>query len=214
MAEGYEQKLTTHGYDFYEVASAFQKAIRRAEEDDALYWAAELYESGQQEYAWKRMIIMCSEDVGLGEPSCIVQVIALKQSYDYLRSWHDYGGMKLPFVHAVLCLVRSRKSRYCDHAITVYWEMIKRGIKRAFKDYVFDMHTRRGKAIGRGLEFFYTDSCKIVNANKLSGEEQLEQAAWKVDYVGRIDRVDEPVKDSTFLAVKKKADDNMPTLFG
>lgn len=213
MAESSCQKLTAHGYDFYEVASALQKAIRRAEEDDALFWAAELYESGYQDYCWKRMIIMCSEDVGLGEPSCIVQVMACRQAYEFMKAWHDTGAMKLPFVQAVLVLVRSRKSRYCDHVITVYWNKIKSGIKRAFKDYVFDMHTRKGKAMGRGLEFFYTDSCKIINANKLSGEERLEEEAWKVDYVGRIDRVDVPVQDTTFLAIKKKTDANQPTLF-
>lgn len=206
-----QQVLTKHNYDFYECASALQKAVRRGEEDDAMFWAVELYESGYQNYVWKRMIIMCSEDVGLGEPSCIVQVMALKQSYDYLRAAKDYGAMKLPFTHAVLCLVRSRKSRYCDHAITVYWDKVEKE-RRAFKDYVFDMHTRRGKAMGRGLKFFYTDSCLVNNANKLSGEEELEAKAWEVDSVYGIERIDEPVKDDAFLAIKKKS--NTPTLFG
>lgn len=207
-----KQILTCHGYDFFEVASALQKAIRRGIEDDAMFWAVELYESNYQNYVWKRLIIMCSEDVGLGEPSCIVQVMALKQSYDYLRTMKDYGAMKLPFTQAVICLVRSRKSRYCDHAITVYWKKVETE-HRQFKDYVFDMHTRRGKAMGRDLRYFYTDSCLINNANKLKGEDQMEAEAWKVDNVYGINREDIPVQDDAYMVIKRKADDS-PTLFG
>lgn len=205
------QVLTKHGYDFYEVASAFQKAIRRGDEDNALFWGIELYETNYKSYVWKRMVIMCSEDVGLGEPSCIVQVMALKQSFDFLFQLKDYGAMKLPFIQAILVLVKSRKSRYVDHAITVYWDKIEKE-KRAFNDYVFDNHTRRGKAMGRDLKFFYNESCKITNANKLQGEEELEKEAWKVDNVYGIQRDDEPVNDTTFNSAKKKQDD-CPTLF-
>ena len=49
------QRLTKKGYDFYEVASAFQKSIRRGLLEDAMYWGIELYESSYEEYAWKRM---------------------------------------------------------------------------------------------------------------------------------------------------------------
>jgi len=209
-----EQLLTVHKYDFFEVASAFQKAIRRGEEEDAMYWGIELYESNYKDYVWKRMIIMCSEDVGLGEPSCIVQVMALHQSFEFLRKMKDYGAMKLPFTQAIICLVRSRKSRYCDHAITVYWnENTKQYRRMEFKDYVFDMHTRRGKAMGRGLRFFYTDSCKICNANKIKGEEELERRAWQVDEVGSdIDREDIPVTDEGYMVARRR-DDDSPTLF-
>ena len=205
------QVLTKHGYDFYEVASAFQKAIRRGEEDDALFWGIELYETNYKSYVWKRMVIMCSEDVGLGEPSCIVQVMALKQSFDFLFQMKDYGAMKLPFIQAILVLVKSRKSRYIDHAITVYWDKIEKE-RRNFHDYVFDNHTRRGKSMGRDLRFFYNESCKITNANKVTGEEELEKEAWKVDNVYGIQRDDEPVNDTTFNSAKKKQDD-CPTLF-
>ena len=34
---------TVGGYDFYEVLSALQKSIRRCLEEDALFWASELY---------------------------------------------------------------------------------------------------------------------------------------------------------------------------
>lgn len=208
-----DQVLTKKGYDFYEVSSAFQKSIRRGLEKQALYWGIELYESGYKDYCWKRMVIMCSEDVGLGEPSTIVQMMALKESFEFLQRTKDYGAMKLPFTHAIVLLCRSRKSRYIDHAITVNWQNHNEVIE-PLPDWAFDMHTRRGKAMGRGLRFFYEESCKIANANKLKGEVELEKEAWKVDGIyGGIDRVDEPVNDTAFLAIKSKNYDDSPTLF-
>jgi len=206
-----EQVLTKKGYDFYEVASAFQKCIRRGLEEDALYWGIELYESGYKDYCWKRMVIMSSEDVGLGEPSVIVQMMALKESFYYLNGMKDYSAQKLPFTQAIVLLSRCRKSRYIDHAITVNWHKHDTEMK-AFQDWVFDPHTRRGKAMGRGEDFFYKESAKIANANKLAGEEELEQVAMRVEGVYGITREDEPVKDSAYQVIKRKNDDNL-TLF-
>lgn len=210
MGDSY-QRLTKKGYDFYEVASAFQKSIRRGLFDDAMYWGIELYESSYEEYAWKRMVIMASEDVGLGEPSCIVQIMALKQSFDYLAMRRDMGAKKLPFTQAIAVLVKSRKSRFVDHAITVYWQQNKEEIK-PIPDWAFDMHTRRGKAMGRGLDYFYKESCLIANANKVEGEEDLERIAWKVDNVYGIDREDLPATDKAYRDSEKK-NDGSPTLF-
>lgn len=210
MGDSY-QRLTKKGYDFYEVASAFQKSIRRGLLEDAMYWGIELYESSYAEYAWKRMIIMASEDVGLGEPSCIVQIMALKQSYDFLELRHDQGAKKLPFTQAVVVLVKSRKSRFIDHAITVYWQQNKEEVK-PIPDWAFDMHTRKGKAMGRGLSYFYKESCLIANANKVEGEEELERIAWKVDNVYGVDREDLPATDKAYRSEERK-NDGSPTLF-
>lgn len=210
MGDSY-QKLTRNGYDFYEVASAFQKSIRRGLLEDAMYWGIELYESNYSEYAWKRMVIMASEDVGLGEPSCIVQVMALKQSYDYLHLRGDAGAKKLPFTQAVTVLVKSRKSRFIDHAITVYWQQNREEMK-PIPNWAYDMHTRRGKAMGRGLDYFYKESCLITNANKVEGEEELEKIAWKVDNVYGIDREDLPATDKAYRNEERK-NDGSPTLF-
>lgn len=205
------QRLTKKGYDFYEVASAFQKSIRRGLLEDAMYWGIELYESSYAEYAWKRMVIMASEDVGLGEPSCIVQIMALKQSYDFLELRHDQGAKKLPFTQAVVVLVKSRKSRFIDHAITVYWQQNREEVK-PIPDWAFDMHTRKGKAMGRGLSYFYKESCLIANANKVEGEEELERIAWKVDNVYGVDREDLPATDKAYRSEERK-NDGSPTLF-
>ena len=52
------------GYKLGEVASALQKSIRRGDEPQALFWSTELDLSGYTEYAWKRLRIITSEDIG------------------------------------------------------------------------------------------------------------------------------------------------------
>ena len=46
--------MTKRGYDFGEVSSAMQKAIRRADTRLAGYWALELWHSGFGNYVWNR----------------------------------------------------------------------------------------------------------------------------------------------------------------
>lgn len=211
MASNYEVK-TKKGLCFYEVTSNFQKAIRRCDEKNAIDSAIELFESGYQNYVWKRMVIMASEDVGLGEPSCIVQIMALKQSYDYLSEKKERSKPeRLPFIHAILCLVRSRKSRYVDHAITAYWQNYENRTVE-IQDYALDNHTRRGKAKGRTLDFFYTEASKIYNANKPRGEEELEKYARQIDKCSDIERVDVPCENDEEFSVTKKVEEH-PTLF-
>ena len=47
---------TMHGYDFFEVSSAMQKAIRRADARVAGFFALELWHSGFRDYVWKRLV--------------------------------------------------------------------------------------------------------------------------------------------------------------
>lgn len=177
---GYDVR-TKHGYSFYEVASAFQKSIRRCDEKQAMYWAVELYESGYQKYAWKRMLIMSCEDVGLGDPTANSVIVGLKQAYDFLASLKERSlPEKLPFTQAVLHLVHAWKSRYVDLAISVYWQENANN-KYEMPDYVYDMHTLKGKQMGRGLEHFYSEAAKIENARKMVNEEAFERLALEAD---------------------------------
>ena len=177
------QIRTKHGYDFFEVASAFQKAIRRCDENQAMFWAVELYESNYAKYAWKRMLVMSCEDVGLGEPEVNTIVWNLKQTYDYFVSLKEkHKPEKLPFTQAVLTLVNCHKSRYVDIAISIYWEM-NESERLRIPDYAYDMHTKRGKMMGRGLDHFYEVAGHIENARKMPMEEEFEAKARAADKI-------------------------------
>jgi len=177
------QVRTKSGYDFFEVSSALQKSIRRCNEDEAMFWAIELYKSNYAKYLWKRMLIMTSEDVGLANPVLGAQMIALKQSYDYLAGLKDkHTPEVLPFFHALLLLVRSKKSRFVDLAFSVYWKAHNDNAgKHEVPDYALDKHTRRGKAKGRGLDHFYEEGAKINNKAQVEREDEFFDLAWKAD---------------------------------
>ncbi len=210
--ESYEIK-TKKGYDFFQVASAFQKSIRRCDEEQSTFWGIELYESGYQGYAWKRMVIMASEDVGLGDPDIIVKIMALKESYEFLAAKKERAlPERLPFMQAVLLLTRCRKSRYVDHAITYYWQTHK-DKRLEMPDYAYDMHTRQGKAMGRGLKFFYEESVRTNNSNKIEGEVELEALAMEVDNVFGVERIDRGTDDAD-VVIKSKAKPTEADLFG
>lgn len=177
------QVRTKNGYDFFEVSSAFQKSIRRCDEDQAMFWAVELYESNYAKYVWKRMIVMASEDVGLAEPNLPAQIMALKESFDYFITNKDkHKADKLPFTHAVLLLVRAKKSRFIDLSISVHWgrhDELRQTM--TIPDYAYDMHTRKGKSMGRGLEHFYAEGSLINNEGKVEREETFENMAKMMD---------------------------------
>lgn len=157
-------KLTTKkGYDFFEVVSALQKAIRRSLEGDALFFAVELFNSGYDGFLWRRLCIIASEDIGLAEPLLPATLHALRQSYDVQKKEKKENKPERMFlIHAVLILVRAKKSRLVD------WYMIKLwrehdGKTPELPDYAFDMHTQKGKRLGRGLDHFYKEGTELTN---------------------------------------------------
>jgi replication-associated recombination protein RarA len=168
--------ITPKGYDLLEVFSALQKEIRRCKEYEAIYWAREL-ESFNPKALWNRLRVIASEDIGLADPpaSLIVDVLE-KQYYDAVARKND--SSRLFVVHAVLFLARSPKSRIVDNLLAVVYNDEER---LEIPDYALDMHTYRGKKMGRGLEHFFEEGAKLVN-----------QA------------IDDPYEKKAFEALKKK----------
>ncbi len=154
----YEGPTTKNGYDLLETLSALQKAIRRCREFEAVYWAVEL-ESLNPKALWNRLRVIASEDVGLANPQAAILVDVLERNYYQMLDKKDNPN-RLFLVHAVLQLARSPKSRIVDNLlITVY----NTEEKLEIPDYALDMHTHRGRKMGRGLEHFFAEGAKLAN---------------------------------------------------
>lgn len=147
---------TVNGHPLPEVVSALQKSIRRGLEDDALYFATDMYLSGYAEYAWKRLRIITSEDVGLADLDMPVRIQALYALWVEQRKKKDahHEPERLFFVHAVLLLARAPKNRTVDDALVFHWGQ-HANIKRDIPEYAIDRHTARGKQLGRGVEHVF-----------------------------------------------------------
>lgn len=148
--------LTVGGHDLYEVMSALQKTIRRGDRDAALYWASELYLSEYESHAWRRLLIIASEDVGLADPLVFVQIRLL---YDTWLERKKEGDAKLYFTDAVLRLVSAAKCRITDSATIVFFEGERS--RRDIPDYALDLHTNAGRRLGRGYDHFFTEGAKL-----------------------------------------------------
>ena len=157
-------KVTTvNGHLLAEVVSALQKAIRRCQVDDALYWAVDMYLTGYDEYCWKRLKVIASEDVGPAEPHLPATLAALYQTYTELKKKKDpHDPQKLQFVHAVILVAQARKSRVVDHAL-IHHFCNHAQLKREVPDCALDKHTLRGKQMGRGFDHFFAEGGRLEN---------------------------------------------------
>ena len=171
---------TQRGYDFYEVASALQKSIRRADVKLAGYMALELFPR-YAEYCWKRLLTISAEDChGL-----ITQEI--KSLYDAF--WVINKGKKgdelkgrifISKAVIILCTCKhnrdadllsnyiyDKKALISDEDIeNLFTEIRKEHIE--VPDYVFDCHTIRGKKMGKTKQQFFIEEEKALENRQLS----------------------------------------------
>jgi replication-associated recombination protein RarA len=156
--------LTTRGgFDFYEVASALQKEIRRGQEEAALYWALEL--AGQyDDFLWRRLAIVASEDVGPADNSIAVLIDVLAVNYRDVKQASQRPQERIILAHAIIALCRAPKSRIADDlACVVSHQRESEGLTREIPDYALDQHTQRGKRQGRGIPHWAEEGCQLTN---------------------------------------------------
>jgi putative ATPase len=67
----------------FDTISAFIKSLRGSDPDAALYWMARMIHSGEDpHYVFRRMLILASEDVGLGDPLALTVVESAAAAFD------------------------------------------------------------------------------------------------------------------------------------
>jgi replication-associated recombination protein RarA len=164
---------TNNGYDFYEVASAMQKAIRRGDSKLAGYFALELHESNYTNYVWKRLLTISAEDVwGL----ITEEIWSLKRSYDFVREKKNKGG-RIFVSKAVLLLCAAKKSRDSDHLqnlvydkhigltddeVNAYFDDVRKN-PIPVPEYAFDIHTKKGRIRGKTKKDFFAEEQEALN---------------------------------------------------
>ncbi len=148
---------TGRGYSPWDVVSALQKAIRRSQAEEAVYFAVELHQSGYAAWCWARLRTIAVEDIsplaGIAADLHALEDWAKKKGRD------GAGGMEL--VSAVLMMVAAPKSR------SACWGYIRAGgdhhRKMEIPDEALDRHTRRGRALGRSHEHFFNEASKLID---------------------------------------------------
>ena len=147
-----KKNVTIHGYALDEVKSALQKAIRRGQEEAAMFWAREMAESGMSWSLWQRLKVIAVEDCAGMEPLIFVMQCSLAA-----------GKSREPTLFAVkaaLELARSEKDRTADDYLCWIENKLEtdkdKSVLLKVPDEALDEHTKRGRRMGRGeSEFFH-----------------------------------------------------------
>ncbi len=153
-----EMPPTRREYQPHEVVSALQKAIRRSQVKEAVYWGFELWNSQYDNWAWARMHTICSEDIGPADRYLPATLAALETRSKSQKAKGKGGGME--FVHALILLASAQKSRIACYMVLEAASDHQERLE--IPDEALDQHTRRGLKMGRGYEHFITEAARLV----------------------------------------------------
>ena len=110
------------------------------------------------------LTVIVNEDIGLADPPVIMLVETLRQPYIYLRKKSKSPSERLVRCNAIVAMCRAKKTRLADDMQAVIYR------RREFKnwrleipDFAYDKHTQKGRQMGRGVEHWRQEGCKLSN---------------------------------------------------
>jgi replication-associated recombination protein RarA len=175
--------------------SALQKYVRRGNVVKAMWFASKLLDVGGAWSTWKRLLTIAVEDCG--QPDAILTCDCLYKMFMATRKQEtDQKAVTWDMRRSVVCaaklLADSPKDRRADSFLEFREATLKCGDDAEvaakakeldeMEDFVFDIHTRKGRQMGRGNEYWYDVSSHVENA--VQGE--LE---WEKEYVTILSRL-------------------------
>ena len=111
------------GDGHYDLLSAFQKSIRGSDVDAALHYLGRLIEFGDLDSIYRRMSVICYEDIGLANPSMGPRVMAAISASELV----GLPEARIPLGEIVIELALSPKSNSAISAIDAALEDIEKG---------------------------------------------------------------------------------------
>lgn len=167
---------TPGGYPLDEVISNLQKCVRRGLQGEAMWWGHELLPN-YVAYLWRRLSVIASEDCATNpQPAIVIHCLyensklASKDFKGRIEGMHE--------LQAIAFLCQSPKNRRFDDAVVWMDKVKKAGEKREIDDFALDQHTKRGRQMGRGDDFWYRESSKLDNP---VGKNEFEERLKKLD---------------------------------
>ena len=158
----WQQVKTYHGLKADLVISALQKEIRRGNSENAALLAYEMASTSPalEDYLWQRLMIISVEDVGFGAPQAPVVINSMVQML--ARFDRSVAERKLFAVHATRFLCGCQKDRSSDEMVNYFmYATAHEGLRPEIPDYAIDMHTKDGKAAGRGRRHFWEEGAQV-----------------------------------------------------
>jgi replication-associated recombination protein RarA len=173
---------TAHKLDPYECVSALQKCIRRNMEREAMWFACEMLHTSRALCTWlcRRLQVISHEDIDTQASPHVLPFV--KAACDQVRVTYqgDIGLARMMIGNAIRMMCRAPKSREGDHFQAAVWLEKAPPTSADIPDWALDKHTRRGKALGRGLDHFRSEGAKLVPEAPKDKYEEEAYRAWAI----------------------------------
>lgn len=161
-------KPTPNGFSPYDLMSAMQKFIRRSMEREAIYCFYELEAAGLYNVAQNRLAVCVYEDCGIAN---LPLLNSIGSHIEQMNKWYTAknGAWRLVLGNIILQACRGEKTRIADHFVCSQAARRVNGYVLdldQYGDFVYDMHTRRGRAMGRGLDHFFAEAMKTLPSSE------------------------------------------------
>ncbi|MBP3039380.1 replication-associated recombination protein A [Bacillaceae bacterium Marseille-Q3522] len=132
------------GSNFYNLLSALQKSIRGSDVDAALYYLANLLESGDLTAVNRRILVIAFEDIGLANPAIGTNVLSAVTASERL----GMPEARIPLAVAVVEMCLSEKSNSAHSALDAALASIRNGETGEIPKHLRDAHYSGAKALG------------------------------------------------------------------
>ena len=116
---------------------------------------------------WRRLLAISVEDIGFGEvhaPELIYTLYNMRKEFLY-----NDGDRPMFFVHAIRYLCKQKKERSSDNVKNILIKDFAHGRNVTVPDYAYDVHTVKGRAMGRDEIHFLTEASVVIP--QLEGED-------------------------------------------
>ncbi len=140
------------GDNHYDIISAFIKSMRGSDPDAALYWLAVLLESGEDpRFIIRRIIVHASEDVGLADPTVMLQAHAAANALE----WLGMPEARIPIAQAVLAIATAPKSNSAVESIDRALAYVKQQPTGEVPTHLRDSSYPGASKLGHGQGYLY-----------------------------------------------------------
>jgi len=161
--------------------SAMQKAIRRGLEREAMEFACELIHTSKAMHSMvcNRLEVICHEDLDTIAAPHVFPFVAASLAASRDRYTSKIGEARLMVGNCIKIMCRAPKSRAgCHFAAAIGLRSMLEGYAPEIPDYALDVHTMKGKAMGRGLDHFRTEGAKLIPSP--TGDDPYEDEAYRL----------------------------------
>ncbi len=157
---------TKHNLSPWSCISALQKCIRRGMEREAMEFACEMIHTSKAfcTMITHRLEVISHEDIVTAASPWIVPFVAA--ACEQARRFYNVdnpGKSRMAVGYAIRMMCRAPKSREGDHfQSAIGWPNYYGKSVPTVPDWALDGHTREGKKMGRGRDYFRKESTKLI----------------------------------------------------